>query len=298
MYWVMTRMNESWHIYISYVFIKTRRATHSVVVRRDLSHIMSKGGACERFCENRVVEVVLGEGGLHTSRCQPVGLPCKFRRTPARVIRTYFYVKICRTYFYVKTHIFTLKFVRMTLAGVLRNLPSHRMTQMSHPYNFYESSVHIFHIFLWVIRTCFSFTESSDDSSHPMTHLHIKICADDSRRSPAKITRESYRLVTASVETPFTKPNHCHSILWLEWVIRTYFSLSAQILENDIGQPPDDGEAVVECGEELSWLCHNFTTILTLTSSLPLETTGVDVFFQNSNFLFLKCRLGIITSSE
>jgi len=50
-------MNESWHIYISYVFIKVRRVTHSVVVRRDLSHIMSKGGACKGFCENRVSEV-------------------------------------------------------------------------------------------------------------------------------------------------------------------------------------------------------------------------------------------------
>ena len=51
----------------------------------------------------------------------------------------------------------------------------------------------------------------------------------------------------------------------------------------------------MECGEELSWLCHNFTTILGLTSSLPLETGGVDVFFQKRNCLFLKCRPGIIT---
>jgi len=45
------------------------------------------------------------------------------------------------------------------------------------------------------------------------TYFNIKICADDSRRSPAKFTRESYRLATACVETPFTKHNLYHSIL-------------------------------------------------------------------------------------
>ena len=52
---------------------------------------------------------------------------------------------------------------------------------------------------------------------------------------------------------------------------------------------------MVQCGEELLWLCHNCTTISTLTPSLPLETNGVDVFFKNENFLFRKCRPDTIT---
>ena len=68
-------------------------------------------------------------------------------------------------------------------------------------------------VHVYVCVCVLKYTHSSDDSSRQMTHLHILVCVDDSRRSPAKFTRESYRLATVSVETPFTKPNLCHSTL-------------------------------------------------------------------------------------